>query len=73
MDVGDRVRWAGVQDPRCAPGFNGTVLATARRDPDSLKVEWDERPGWLGRYTWERRANLRPDAEGAGSLALSAA
>ena len=54
ISVGDRVSWAGVQDPRCAPGFTGTVLAAAHHDPDSLKVHWAER----GTYTWERRKNL---------------
>ena len=61
IEVNDRVRWAGVQDPRCAPGFNGTVLAIARKDNNSLKVAWDERGhNPLLNYTWERRKNLRP-------------
>lgn len=69
MITGDRVRWAGVQNPWCAPGFNGTVLAVATKDENSLKVAWDERPG--KGYTWERRKNLAPADDGlAGVLAV---
>lgn len=65
---GDAVVWAGVQNPLCAPGFNGKVLAVSRKDPDSIKVSWVERGGG---YTWERRKNLRPRrGDGAGVLAV---
>lgn len=55
MNVGDKVVWAGQQDPRCAPGFNGKVEKIAGKDPNSIRIFWDER----GSYTWERRKNLR--------------
>lgn len=58
IESGARVRWAGVQDPRCAPGFKGVVLKIAYHDENSVKVLWDERHT----YTWERRKNLEYDS-----------
>ena len=55
IEVGDPVAWAGEQNPNCAPGYTGKVLAISRKDPDSIKVSWKERGGG---YTWERRKNL---------------
>lgn len=73
MYPGARVKWAGKQDPRVAPGFNGTVMRVSKIDPDSFKVKWDERGPHLGKHTWERRKNLELAsplvADGAGSQA----
>lgn len=59
MTEGTRVAWAGNQDPWCAPGYNGTVASVAAHDENQIKVIWDERHPWFGRYTFERRKNLR--------------
>ena len=67
IGVGSRVKWAGVQDPRCAPGFNGHVEKISYRDENSLRVYWDER----GTYTWERRANLAIATEDPPAAMLS--
>lgn len=56
IEEGMKVLWNGVQDPRCAPGFNGVVIKISHHDENSLKVDWKER----GTYTWERRSNLKP-------------
>ena len=62
MLPGYPVRWAGVQDPRFAPGEHGTVLKIAYHDPNSICVMWDEGIHFgykiKARYTWERRKNL---------------
>lgn len=62
MKIGDRVEWAGVQNPFCAPGRLGTVKKISYKDPDSICVTWDEGEhfGYQAkeRYTWERRSNL---------------
>ena len=60
IEVGDKVKWAGVQDGRCAPGFHGEVEKISYRDENSLRVMWKER----GSYTWERRKNLVFDDTG---------
>jgi hypothetical protein len=63
MRPGQYVVWAGNQNPWCAPGYNGTVLAVAANDPGSIKVLWEERIEMFGKtnaYTWERHANLTP-------------
>lgn len=58
-----RVMWIGVQDARCCPGWNGYVIGYSRKDPDSIKVLWDEREEWMPKYTWERRKNLQIESE----------
>ncbi len=65
MQVGDKVAWAGKQDPRVAPGFKGTILKISVIDSNSFKVEWEDRHEQLGKCTWERRKNLRV-VDGAG-------
>jgi hypothetical protein len=66
VNVGDKVIWTGVHDPRCAPGFNGKVEKIASKDSNSIRVFWDER----GSYTWERRKNLSV-ADGAGNASAN--
>lgn len=66
MEPGTKVRWAGIQDERCAPGFTGEVMKVAYHDENSIKVMWVERNG----YTWERRKNLQVIEDGEPALVL---
>src|SRR5262250_2703090 len=49
MKIGDRVQWVGVQDPRAAPGYHGTIEKISYKDGNSIRVMWDE----TERYSWE--------------------